>query len=988
MRAHTSLKKILTLAFLAVGILPLVIIGLFVLQVLTRDMEREIMRRNMLLAESMAREVRRFISEPMAVLGHMAEVVEKRIAYSDLELGRYTESVKSHYDHLDMIRILDWNGVVRHAAPLSPETIGLDMSGQPFFKQTSLARSSCFSQVFVSIHTGQPTLVLTAPFEDGMLAGYLNLASLNAITKSSRIHPLGYAAIVDQDGAYIAHPDRKQVSERRNVKDLEPVGRGLAGEQGSFRYSNEGVDRLCSVARIPEPGWLLVVEQPTEAAFSPVKRTRTIFGIGAGLAVLFALIVSLVSLKTVLRPVSRLLGGVRRITKGDYAVGPQPESYREINELADGFRIMAGAVEVREQALRESEMKYRLLVDHMNDLIVEFTPDNRLRFVSPSYCDIFGLPEEELLGRDFMTFVHEDDRAHVSESLQSLLQPPHMAFHEERTMTSKGLRWFAWSARAILDAEGEVESVISVGRDITEQKEAEKRIRKSEKKFRDLFDSISDLLYTQDLEGRFTTVNAAMVRAFGYSEEELIGRRATDFMKEELRPLFDTEYLEQLRQHGTHEGISSYFAKDGRKIYIEYRSSLVRPPDREPYISGTGRDVTHRMTAKRQIRELQEEVIQARKMEAVGTLAGGIAHDFNNLLMGIQGSISLLLLDAPPGHPYHDRLKDVEKYTRSGADLTRQLLGFARRGKYEVRPINPNTLIKQSAELFGRTHKEIEITSRLQKGVWTVDADRSQMEQVLLNLFMNAWQSMPSGGTLHLETENVELGREETAPHNIEKGRFVRIRVSDTGEGMDQETRKRVFEPFFTRKKMGRGTGLGLASAYGIVKNHGGLIRVESEEGQGSLFVIDLPASQKSPVETEASEPIYAKGTGRILLVDDEEMILQVGEALLSRLGYEVVKAENGPAALEIFKRESGRIDLIILDLIMPGLGGGEVFDRLREINPEVKVLLSSGYSVDGQAQAILDRGCNGFIQKPFDLGDLSGKLKDILASGTPEQEG
>ena len=790
-------------------------------------------------------------------------------------------------------------------------------------------------------------------------------------------------AVVDQEGAYIAHPDRSLVSQRVNVGDLEPVRRGPAGELGTVRYDKDGVDTLSSIALVPGTNWLVVVAQPAKEAFSPLSRSRTIFGIGAAVTALFALAVAFISLKRTLRPVSRLLHYVKRIAAGDYAITTPPESDREIDELADGFRIMAEAADVRERALRESEMKYRLLVDNMNDLIVEFTPDRRLRFVSPSCCHVFGREERELLGKDFMELAHKEDRWRVSQSIAAVRRPPHTAYHEGRAIAPGGIRWFAWSARAILSDDGEVESIISVGRDITQQRRAQEQTRRSEKKFRDLFDSISDLLYTQDLEGRFTTVNAAMVKTFGYSQEELIGRRADEFMKEEMRPYFESDYLETLKTAGFHKGISSYTAKDGRRIYIEYRSSLVRPPDGLPYISGTGRDVTERMAAERQIRQLQEEVIQAKKMEAIGTLAGGIAHDFNNLLMGIQGHVSLMLLDTPPEHAHHERLEGMEQYVRSGTELTRQLLGFARGGKYEVKPIDPNGLVKQSAELFGRTRKEIEIRSCFQNGVWAIEADRSQMEQVLLNLFVNAWQSMPAGGTLFLETENVELAGEETPPHGLSEGRFVRIRVRDTGVGMNRETRERVFEPFFTSKKMGRGTGLGLASAYGIVKNHGGLIRVESEEGHGSTFTIDIPASRHAPAEVEETEQRLNRGTGKILIVDDEEMVLEVGAEMLSRLGYETLTARSGTEAVTLFEQEKERIDMVILDLVMPGLGGGEAFDRLKRIDPEVKVLISSGYSVDGQAQALLDRGGSGFIQKPFDLQELSNKVRDILSSRT-----
>jgi CheY-like chemotaxis protein len=366
-------------------------------------------------------------------------------------------------------------------------------------------------------------------------------------------------------------------------------------------------------------------------------------------------------------------------------------------------------------------------------------------------------------------------------------------------------------------------------------------------------------------------------------------------------------------------------------------------------------------------------------MEAIGTLAGGIAHDFNNLLMGIQGRTSLMLLDADSGHPHYEHLKGIEVYVKSAADLTRQLLGFARGGRYEVKATDLNDLLKRSAEMFGRTRKEIMIHTRFMADLWPVEADRGQIEQVLLNLFVNAWQSMPGGGDLFLETRNVHLQEKDVKAHGLKEGRYVRISVTDTGMGMDEKTRERIFEPFFTTKEMGRGTGLGLASAYGIIRNHGGMIRVNSQPGKGATFILDLPASSKEAAteKTEAQE--MPGGTETVLLVDDEELVLQVGEGMLRALGYTVLLARSGMEAVACYREKAAEVHLVILDLIMPRMGGGETYDALKKIHPGGRVLLSSGYSIDGQAQEILDRGCDGFIQKPFDLLSLSRKLREIL---------
>ena len=367
-------------------------------------------------------------------------------------------------------------------------------------------------------------------------------------------------------------------------------------------------------------------------------------------------------------------------------------------------------------------------------------------------------------------------------------------------------------------------------------------------------------------------------------------------------------------------------------------------------------------------------------MESIGTLAGGIAHDFNNILMGIQGNASLMLLKIESDHPNYEKIKNIETYVQNGTELTKQLLGFARRGKYLIRATDLNEIIDKSSSLFARTKKEIRVHATLLEDLWPAEVDRGQIEQVLLNLYVNAWQAMANGGDLYLQTENVILDRSYVKPYKVEPGRYIKISVSDTGVGIDKETQERIFEPFFTTKEMGRGTGLGLASVYGIIKSHGGYINVYSEQEKGTVFTIYLPASQKAvSSEKETGPTTIIKGSGAILLIDDEKMILDVGIELLEELGYTVQSAMSGQEAIDIFQKDRGQFDLVIMDMIMPEMGGGETFDRLKEIDPDVKVLLSSGYSINGQATKILRRGCDGFIQKPFNMNQLAEKVQKIL---------
>ena len=318
-------------------------------------------------------------------------------------------------------------------------------------------------------------------------------------------------------------------------------------------------------------------------------------------------------------------------------------------------------------------------------------------------------------------------------------------------------------------------------------------------------------------------------------------------------------------------------------------------------------------------------------------------------------------------------------WVQSGSLLTRQLLGFARGGNYEIKPANLNDLIEKTSEVFRRTKKEISVICRLDETLWPVQVDKGQIEQVLLNLYVNAWQAMPGGGELHLQTTNVLLDEEYSKLHSLSAGKFAKISISDNGVGMDENTRKRIFEPFFTTKEMGRGTGLGLATVYGIIDGHKGTINVYSEKGHGTTFNIYLPASDGEVFKGEKETKVISYGKETLLVIDDETIILDVTKELLQTLGYQVITAQNGHEAIEIYKPNSDRIDLILLDMIMPGMSGGETFEALKSLNPDVKVILASGYTQNKYVTDILDKGCRHFVQKPYHLSDISMKIREVL---------
>jgi two-component system, cell cycle sensor histidine kinase and response regulator CckA len=505
---------------------------------------------------------------------------------------------------------------------------------------------------------------------------------------------------------------------------------------------------------------------------------------------------------------------------------------------------------------------------------------------------------------------------------------------------------------------------------ITQQRQAEFMLK-------NFFSLSLDLLCIADIKGNFKYVNPAFERTLGYSNDELISKPYISFVHEDDIASTNAVGDELLEGHPIINFENRYKTKSGVYIWLSWKSM---PVPELGITYAVARDITKEKIDLIEKAKLEAQLYQAQKMEALGTLAGGVAHDFNNLLMGILGNISLILIGIDESNPDFEKLKTIESHVQNATELTKQLLGFARGGKYEVKPTDLNILIEKNIKMFGRTKKEISIHTKFEENIWNVEVDRGQLDQVLLNLYVNAWQAMPKGGNLFIQTRNEIIDENFIKPYQVIPGKYVKISIADTGIGMDDNTLRRIFEPFFTTKKIGRGTGLGLASAYGIIKNHGGFIDVTSKLGEGTTFDIYLPITDKVIQTEKATIHDLITGNESILFIDDEEMILDVGKQFLERLGYKVSLAKNGFEALKYFRENKDSIDLVLLDMIMPEMSGSETFDNLKTLKPDVKVLLSSGYSIDGQAQYILERGCDGFIQKPFNIEEISEKIREILS--------
>ena len=521
-------------------------------------------------------------------------------------------------------------------------------------------------------------------------------------------------------------------------------------------------------------------------------------------------------------------------------------------------------------------------------------------------------------------------------------------------------------------------------RELGEREKAERARLDSEQRYRDLFESVSDLIYTQDLEGRYITLNPAVAATLGHDREYLYGKNPQEFMKPEYRDLFTSEYLSGIKNRGRHRGVGLFLDRSGEEKYIEFSSVLVKPKSGPAYISGVGRDVTEKVLTGKKLKGLRAQLAQSQKLEAVGTLAGGVAHDFNNILQAFSGYLDMLEMDSQDPDQVRRHLPEIRRVVERAAGLVRRLMTFSRKEVSVLGPVDLNREIESTVKIMERIiPKMIAIKTDLDPDLAPVRGNPSQLEQVLMNLGVNAKDAMPEGGTLTISTRGLTLDREETdGLLEVRPGDYVLLTVSDTGAGMDRETLEHIYEPFFTTKEVGQGTGLGLSLVYGIVKDHGGFLRCKSAPGKGTEFSIHLPVHQGCDrvAPDEARESASAAGTGQtILVVDDEATVRSISRDLLTGQGYVVLTATSGEEALKVYSENRDRIELVILDLGMPGMGGLKCLEKLMEMDPSAKVIIASGYNDPNQIRRVEEMGASGFLGKPFRLHGLLAKVAEVM---------
>lgn len=832
-------------SFLIIILIPLALMGVGMFVVVSSTMNDTILEKNQDLVNSVSYKLQLILANTEDSLRNTARLIEMgRLDTADLQI--YLEELERETSIIDMIQIVNNEGQVSQVIPSDDSLLGIDLSGHSFLKEAREKEGLLWSQSFLSVESGEPTVTVSAVFGTFSIVFYLNLKFLGESLFSEREKEQGILYILDKDGTYIAHPDNLLVSRRENLRHI-PIIRSVIDHRSGRDISEITRDEILTLKMIEPTGWILVYEQSVTEAFSQILFYRNIMILGSLLTfVLAAMILSFVIRDSII-PLKLLIEATRQVSSGSYEINIKRTKVREINELAEHFNSMVTSVRDREEELLKLRNYLSSIIDSMPSVLICVDEDAKVVLWNRLAIEITGLAYEDALGK--------------------LLE------------------------------------------------EVYPRLMQSEQTIR----------------------------------ECLLNKRAN---------------VQKACPRESSDGETAY---EDITVY--------------PLVTGGLEGAVIRIDDVSERVQMEKVLLQTEKLSSLGGLAAGMAHDLNNLLTPILGYSDMLSLQYGDVDGITAYSKPIYEAGVRSKNLIRQLLAFSRKQNLEYKLISLKKAVKGFAMLLRRTIREdIQIELDLDSGDGFVLADSGQMEQVLMNLCVNAQDAMPEGGVLRIQTGVAAFDEDDLSRLGAAPGVYHSLTVRDTGTGMDEATRKHIFEPFYSTKGE-YGNGLGLATVYGIVKQHNGYISVDSREGEGSSFTIYLKAAEKStPLkELPLSSATNREGRESILITEDNEQVRTLARTILENFGYTVATAENGESALKLLRDKTIKIDLLLTDLVMPGINGKELFLRAKKMRSQLKVLYMSGYTNNIlNNQEDLDQG-SCFIQKPFSLTTLTEKVRDAL---------
>ena len=891
--------------------------------------------------------------------------ITRNIAISQVREGEYDPS-RAMFEHIrpntgSFYRI-DSKGTVQRRIPFAEGREGSDFSTKPGVRFVLENHEAHVSEVLTT-NSGRNALSICVPvFQDeefiGILRALVYLDTVNDIISHVKAGEKGYAWIVDDEGTMIAHPEpeyigediiekRKEALPDHDWSELENiVARMSDGEEGVGIYNSVWWDKdeprivrkLIAFApiRLGKEQWSIAVSMDYDEISGPVKaHARNLF-IAAGFVILiFAGI------------------GFRfyRIQRRKASLELQAKSAEKLRALNERLKSEIAERKEVEEALVHEIRRSETVAAELEERVVELDSARRAAL---------NMMEDAETARKEM----EQSKSELEQSREAALS-------------------------IMEDAEA-----------------AREQAERSRDRIEAMLRSIGDGVLVVDIDRKIMMINRAAEKITGWTDAEVVGKPADEvfnIVNEQTGEKMVSPLEEVFTNHETLELSEDVVVinKDGDLVPVADSSAPIT--DREGKIIGAilvFRDVTETRRAEQEKEELQTQFFQAQKMESIGILAGGIAHDFNNILQGILGYTGMIKSRLDEDDENYPHISLVEMAAERAAGLTQQLLSFARKGKYDVVSIDPEVVVDQVISLARRTFKkDVEIVREFEKDLLRMRGDRAQVHQALMNICINAVDAMPEGGTLRIDVRNMTLEQKNrTRFGSVSPGTYVLFTVQDTGVGMDEETLSRIFEPFFTTKGAAKGTGLGLAMVFGVVKNHDGAIDVVSEPGKGTTFKLLFPAEESS----NDAEPRHEKGTEHlvtegkppdrsrdnsettILIIDDEEIVRYVASDMLVMMGYKTITAAEGQEGARIYSERRDEIDVVLLDMIMPKMSGLETFRELRKIDPEARVIIASGYEEDERSQTIMNEGAAAYLRKPYLMGGLMSVIEQALRDREP----
>ncbi len=831
--------------------------------------------------------------------------------------------------------------------------------------------------------------------ETGNFIGILKaILSVKEVIRETELTTKKYEStsitLTTKDGLLIYRTGVFKFLEKWSNKNLFEI---IKNKRGFFTAKDGGIEKLFSFAHSKgsrELGgleWILVMEHDIEEVLKPAFVLRNAMIVASLILIILSIIIALLISRSITAPLAILSKSVEIIGKGDLKHRVDLKVKDEIGELGLVFNQMTARRQVAEEALREREEEYRVLIKNLPSIVYRGYKDWSVEFIDNKIELLTGYDADEFNSRKmrWSDIILKEDIEAVRESFIQALKTDMSYVREYRIKSKAGnIYWLQERGQIICDNKGEIEFVSGVFFDITNQKLAEKLIRENEERYRTLVENIDLGIILVDTDHTIVMTNAAQCRFFNKPVGYFNGKKCfREFEKREavcphcpgVRAMI-TRCPEEVETEGVRD--------DGSRIPVKIRAfPVLRENGQASGFIEVVEDITEKKKAAEEREKLQAHLHQAQKIQSIGTLAGGIAHDFNNVLYSIIGYTELAMDDVPEGSLAQKNLKEVLKGAMRAKDMVKQILTFSRKADTEKKPIKIQSIVKEALKLL-RTSipSTIDIRQDIDTDCGPVLADSTQIHQVVMNLATNAYQAMrEKGGVLELILMEEEIRSDDSESYlDLHPGTYLKLTVSDTGHGMDNVVMEKIFEPYFSTKGPGEGTGMGLAVVHGIVKSHGGDIEVYSKLGEGTTFSVYLPLIETRPVEPKiiSAEPAPT-GTERILFVDDEEPIVFMAHQVLERLGYQVTPRTSSVEALEAFRAKPDEFDLVITDMTMPNMTGLELAPRLREIRPDIPIIICTGFSemIDGDKAKSM--GILGYVMKPITKEEIARIIRQVL---------